>query len=250
MDTEDKDAKEKSHRIWGWILAIVGGLFTWVSGFLFIVFTSEGSTDISSFLFIGLALAIGILLLILGIRGITRKEKKKSIIISICGAIVVLVLAGLFCVAVGNYESKGSHPQNTVESTTNTPRPTPTVPTNIPQPTVTPLPTKIPGVRECADIDRAHEELTDLVWEAYKSSIEGEKIYFSGTVEQVYDDASVALVFDNICGTTLDNIPYDIAIKLSKGQHLEGYGTIKNVAYFLDHVTLEITVNPVLLIVR
>jgi hypothetical protein len=69
-------------------------------------------------------------------------------------------------------------------------------------------------------------------------------------VEQVYDDASVALVFDNICSTTLDNIPYDIAIKLSKGQHLEGYGTIKIVAYFIDHVTLEITVNPDLLMMR
>jgi hypothetical protein len=247
---EAKEAKGKSHRIWGWILAMVGGLFTWVSGFLFIVFTSEGSTDISSFLFIALSLVIGVLLLILGIRGITRKEKKKSIIISICGAIVVLVLAGLFCVAVGNYKSKGNHPQNTVESTTNTPRPTPTIPTNNPLPTVTSLPPKMPGVLECADIDRAHEELTDLVWEAYKSSIEGEKIYFSGKVEQVYDDASVALVFDNICGTTLDNIPYDIAIKLSKGQHLEGYGTIKIVAYFIDHVTLEITVNPDLLMMR
>ena len=250
MDAEDKEAKGKSHRIWGWILAIVGGLLTWVGGFLFIVFTSEASTDISNFLFIALSLAIGVLLLILGIRGITRKEKKKSIIISICGAIVVLVLAGLFCVAVGNYESKGNHPQNTGESITNTPRPTPTVPINIPLPTVTTLPTQIPGVLACADIDRAHEELADLVWEAYKSSIEGEKIYFSGKVEQVYDDASVALVFDNICRTTLDNIPYDIAIKLSKGQHLEGYGTIKNVAYFIDHVKLVITINPEFLNVR
>ena len=83
-----------------------------------------------------------------------------------------------------------------------------------------------------------------------KSKLEGEKIYFSGTVEQVYDDDRVALAFDNICGTTLDNIPYDIAIKLSKGQHLVGYGTIKNVAFFIDHVTLEITVNPDLLMMR
>lgn len=250
MDTEDKEAKGKSHRIWGWILAIVGGLFTWVGGFLIIVFTSEDSTDISNFLFIALSLAIGVLLLILGIRGITRKEKKKSIIISICGVIVVLVLAGLFCVAVGNYESKGNHPQNTVEGTINTPRPTPTIPSIIPLPTVTSLPTKMPGVLACADIERAHEELTDLVWEAYKSSIEGEKIYFSGKVEQVYDDTSVAIVFDNMCVTTLDNIPYDIAIKLSKGQHLEGYGAIKNVVYFIDHVELDITINPELLIVR
>ena len=250
MGTEDKEAKGKSHKIWGWILAIVGGLFTWVSGFLFIVFTSEDSTDISSFLFIALCLAIGVLLLIIGIRGITRKEKKKSIIISICGTIVVLVLAGLFCVAVGNYESEGDHPQNTVESATNTPHPTATVPTNISLPTVNSLPTTIPGVLECADIDRAHEELTDLVWEAYKSSIEGEKIYFSGKVEQVYDDASVVLVFDNICETTLDNIPYEMAIKLSKGQHLEGYGTIKNLTYLIDHVELVITINPELIIVR
>ncbi|OGO31203.1 MAG: hypothetical protein A2Z16_11040 [Chloroflexi bacterium RBG_16_54_18] len=250
MDTENKEAKGKSHRIWGWISAVVGGLFTWVSGFLFIVFTSQAPTDISSFLFIALCLAIGVLLLVLGIRGITRKEKRKSKIISICGAIVVLVLAVLFCVAVGNYEPKGNHPQNTVESATNTPHPTSTVPTKISLPTVNLLPTKIPGVLECADIDRAHEELTDLVWEAYKNSIEGEKIYFSGKVEQVYDDAGVVLAFDNLCGTTLDNIPYDIAIKLSKGQHLEGYGTIENLAYLIDHVELEITINPELLIVR
>jgi hypothetical protein len=31
---------------------------------------------------------------------------------------------------------------------------------------------------------------------------------------------------------------------------LEGYGTIKNVAYFINHVTLEITVISDLLIVR
>jgi hypothetical protein len=250
MDTEGKEAKGKSHQIWGWILAIAGGLFTWVSGFLFIVFTSGESTDISTFLFIALCLAIGALLLILGIRGITRKDKKKSRIISICGAIVVLVLAGLFCVAVGNYEPKGNHPQNTVESATNTPHPTPNTPTDIPLPTVNSLPTKIPGVLECADIDRAHEELNDSVWEAYKNSIEGEKIYFSGMVEQVYDDGSIALVFNNICETTLDNIPYEMAIKLSKGQHLEGYGTIKNLAYLIDHVELDITINPELLIVR
>jgi hypothetical protein len=98
-------------------------------------------------------------------------------------------------------------------------------------------------------VGKIHSRLL-LTLRAYKSSIEGEKIYFSGKVELVYDDTNVALVFDNICGTTLDNIPYEIAIKLSKGQHLEGYGTIKYVAYFIDHVTLEITVNPELLIVR
>lgn len=250
MDTENKEGKGKSHRIGGWILAVVGGLFTWLSGFLFIVFTSQAPTDISSFLFIALCLAIGVLLLVLGIRGITRKEKKKSKIISICGAIVVLVLAGLFCVAVGNYESEGNHPQDTMESATNTPHPTPTVPTTIPLPTVNSLPTKVPGVLECADIDRAHKELTDLVWEAYINSIEGEKIYFSGKVEQVYDDARVALALDNLCRTTLDNIPSDTAIKLSKGQHLEGYGKIKNLAYLIDHLELVITINPELLIVR
>jgi hypothetical protein len=69
-------------------------------------------------------------------------------------------------------------------------------------------------------------------------------------VEQVYDDASVVLVFDNICETTLDNIPYEMAIKLSKGQHLEGYGTIKNLTYLIDHVELVITINPELIIVR
>lgn len=250
MDTGNKEAKGKSYRIWGWLLAVAGGLFTWLSGFLFIVFTSDGSTDISSYLFIALCLAIGVLLLVLGIRGITRKDKKQSKIISICGAIVVLVLAGSFCVSVGNYESEGNRPQNTVESATNTSHPTPTVPATIPLSTVNSLPTKIPGVLECADIVRAHAELTDSVWEAYKSSIEGKKIYFSGKVEQVYDDDGVALAFDNLCRTTLDNIPSYITIKLSKGQHLEGYGTIKNLAYLIDHVELVIRINPESLIIR
>jgi 4-amino-4-deoxy-L-arabinose transferase-like glycosyltransferase len=123
------------------ILAIVGGSFTLLGALLLYTSFIVPSTPISFKLFFALFLAIGALLFIIGIRLINRKEKRKSIIIFICGVIVILLLAGLWFVAVLNYESEESPPQNVVESTTNILQPTYTVlPTYTDYPTYTPRP--------------------------------------------------------------------------------------------------------------
>jgi flagellar basal body-associated protein FliL len=160
METENKEEKEKSHGIWGWILVIFGGLFTLSGLCLLVVFVSSPNSDVSSYLFSALLLMIGALLLFISIRMITRKDKKISKFISIGGAIAVLVLAAIFCVSVvSSGKPKESSTQKIVESTTSilqatfTPLPTYTsyptytfIPpsTNTPGPTNTPLPTASP----------------------------------------------------------------------------------------------------------
>jgi hypothetical protein len=159
MDTKNNEAKVKSHRIWDWILVILGGLFTLSGLCLMVIFISSAPSDISQYLFSALLLMIGVLLLFIGFRLITRKDKKISKIISIGGAVAVLVLAGIFCVSVLSYKTEGSPPQNPVITTTSiqqatytslptyTPYPTNTFippPTNTSGPTNTPLPTSSP----------------------------------------------------------------------------------------------------------
>ncbi len=113
------------------------------------------------------------------------------------------------------------------------------------------IPTVIttPGILQCADILIAKEGQTDSQWEEYTQSVLGKEIYFSGEVQHVYYNGGVRLVYDDTCGTELYNIPQTINISI--GQHVEGYGTIKDLFLFLNKlVRLNINVNPDLLIVR
>jgi hypothetical protein len=71
MNTENKEAKVKNRQIWGWSLAIGGGLFT-LSGIYYLVITLFGE---STNWHVGIldtvpGLLLGIPLLILGIRWI------------------------------------------------------------------------------------------------------------------------------------------------------------------------------------
>lgn len=113
----------------------------------------------------------------------------------------------------------------------------------------TPVPT--PGVLECADILTAKEGLTDSQWEDYTQSVLGKEIYFSGEVDHIFSMTNhVGLVFDNTCGTELYNIPNEKLNNISEKQHLEGFGTIKDVSNIAGLVRLKINVNPDLLIIR
>ena len=115
----------------------------------------------------------------------------------------------------------------------------------------TPIPTVVttPGVLQCADILTAKEGQTDSQSEEYPQSVMGKGIYFSGEVQHVYNNGGVRLVYDNTCGIALYNIPE--SINFAEGQHLEGYGTIKDFFLFLNKlVRVNINVNPDLLIIR
>jgi len=286
MNTEIKEVKGKNHRIWGWILAIIGGLFTLAGIFLLIVFSTTQS-DISQYLFSALFLAVGVLLLIFGIRLIIHKEIKKTIVLFSAGG--VLVLAAIFCVfVVSSGKPKESATQDIVESTTsiqqptytqlptytayptnitlptNTPGPTNTLgPTNTPEPTYTPsptytplptntpLPTAFPNLITCDAIVAKHDSATDIQWQDYKDKVRGMNFPFSGEVQQVYDNNSVSISSDDTrCGTTIYSVPRDIAIGLSKGQHIKGYGTIKDLSWFLWVATVDVYAIPETIIVR
>jgi hypothetical protein len=152
MNPENKKGEENSNGISGWILVILGGLFTLSGLCLMVVFSSKTPSDISQYLFSALLLTIGVLISFIGIRLITLKDKKTTSIISIGGAIVVLALAGIFCVEVLNYIPEGSPPQNAVITTVSiqqaayTPLPTYTeYRTDTSLPSITLLPTTPPG---------------------------------------------------------------------------------------------------------
>lgn len=292
MNTEIKEVKGKNHRILGWILTIIGGLFTLAGIFLLIVFSTTQS-DISRFLFTALFLAVGLILLIYGIRLINHKEIKKNIVLFSAGG--VLVLAAIFCVSVvSSGKPKESSTQNIADSTTsilqptytqlptytayptntslptnipgptytlgptNTPEPTYTpsptytpLPTNTPVPTNTSSPTAFPNLITCDEIVAKHDSATDIQWQDYKDKVRGMNYHFSGEVRQVYDNNSVSISSDDArCGTTVYSVPRDIAIGLSKGQHIEGYGTIKDLSWFLWVATVDVYLLPETIIVH
>jgi hypothetical protein len=124
-------------------------------------------------------------------------------------------------------------------------------PSSMAPPAASRTPVLTPGVLQCADILRAKEGQTDSQWEEYTQSVLGKEVYFSGEVDHIFSMTNhVGLVYDNTCGTELYNIPDEKLNNISEGQHLEGYGTIKDVSNFADLVRLKINVNPDLLIIR
>ena len=232
-------------------------------------------------------LAIGVVLFISRIRRTIRKEKHKPVFVFSCGAMGVLLLTGLFCVMVVNNEPKGSIPQNAVKSPTNnlqptytplptftayptytllpintplptdTPGPTNTFgPTNTPRATNTPRPTSsptvtpLPNLVKCISIVAKHDMSTDIQWQEYRDEVLGRNIYFSGKVRQVYEDNSASLNSNDECGITIYRIPHDVALRLYKGQQVEGYGTIKSLFWFLWVAEIDINIIPETLIVR
>jgi hypothetical protein len=118
------------------------------------------------------------------------------------------------------------------------------------QPTQPAIPTiaKTPGVLDCADIVKAHKESTDLQWEGEKMRLRGSEIYYVGTVFAVTEHDEVHLT-GSLCHATLHHVPHEISIQLTKGQYIEGYGTITSVGFNRGE-DIDIEVNPDLLFVR
>jgi hypothetical protein len=248
-----EESKALTQQTFGMILILVGVLITLGSLYRVIVTFTLYIIDISHYLRTAFYLAIGILLLILSFRLIKLKEKKKSVNILFFGGLGVLVLWGLWHGVRAN-EPEINHLLNIVESThlpTNTPLPTKTpIPTSTPRPTATITPTPWPNLISCATIYKEKESFTDLQWQEYKDQVKGMNIRFFGKVLQVYSDASIELEYDNVCERTLYKVPYKIAATLSKGDLLEGYGTISKVYDLLGLLMVEINVYPATLIMQ
>jgi hypothetical protein len=120
---------------------------------------------------------------------------------------------------------------------------TPAIPT-------TPVPTvvKTPGVLDCSDIVKAHKESTTVQWEGAKILLRGSEIYYTGIVN-TFTETDIVHLTGGLCHATLHLVPHDIAITLSRGQQIEGYGTIKSISYYRGE-DIDIDINPDLLFVR
>jgi len=107
---------------------------------------------------------------------------------------------------------------------------------------------KTPGVLDCSDIVKAHKESTTVQWEGAKILLRGSEIYYTGIVNTITETDIVHLT-GSLCHATLHLVPHDIAVTLSRGQQIEGYGIIKSISYYRGE-DIDIDVNPDLLFVR
>jgi hypothetical protein len=115
-----------------------------------------------------------------------------------------------------------------------------------PKITLTPQPT--PGVLDCAEIVKAHSESTAADWEGAKILLRGAEYYYTGTVFSVTEHDEVHLT-GSLCHATLHHVPHEIAITLSHGQFIEGYGTIASIGFNRGE-DVDIEANPDLIFVR
>lgn len=178
--------------------------------------------------------------------------KKRTLLI--IGAVVaaVIVFSCIGCLILGaitrsspTYKATATA-QAIAEATeaarpTATPRPTDT-PTPPSPPTEAPTPT--PALLTCEDIEKKRKELTDLQWEAYRQEVVGERIRFAGEVVEVYDDGRVQIRDGKGLFTVcmLHEVPRDAAITLTKGQFVQGEGTVREVDTLLG-LTVRVNVE-------
>lgn len=122
--------------------------------------------------------------------------------------------------------------------------------TIIPQSTPSSFPAvrKTPGVLDCADVVKAHSESTDSDWEGAKMLLRGTEFYYTGTVFSVTEHDEVHLT-GSLCHTTLHHVPHEIAVNLSHGQFIEGYGTIASIGFNRGE-DVDVEANPDLIFVR
>jgi hypothetical protein len=116
--------------------------------------------------------------------------------------------------------------------------------------TSTPMPTipKIPEALDCSDIGKAHKESTTEERERVKTLLRGRVFYYTGTVNTVTEIDAVHLQ-GSLCHATLHHVPHEIAINLSKGQQIEGYGTILSIGEYLGE-DIDLEANPDLIFVH
>jgi hypothetical protein len=106
----------------------------------------------------------------------------------------------------------------------------------------------------CSSVVKIPVGATQLQTKEYLSSLEGKYIYFSseadGEAHQFGDEYRIGLDVGYACHYLLRYVPYDVAIGIKEGQHVEGYGTISDIWLASVFVQVEIIVYPDFLIVR
>jgi len=112
---------------------------------------------------------------------------------------------------------------------------------------IPPIP-QTPGVLDCKAIVKAHQCSTAEDWGGAKLLLRGSEFYYTGRVTSV-TEMDVVHMSGSLCHITLHNVPPDVAVELSKGQLIEGYGTIASIGYYLGEA-VDVEVNPDLLFVR
>lgn len=154
--------------------------------------------------------------------------------------LIMVIILFTSCAKAHSGDSLPSQiPQTQAVQSASTPNHTP-----VPTPTIS----KTPGVLECSEIVKAHQENTDLQWQGEKILLRGKEYYYSGKVFSVTEHDEVHLT-GSLCHATLHQVPHEIAINLTKGQLIEGYGTIKSIGFYRGE-DVDIEVNPDLLFVR
>lgn len=119
---------------------------------------------------------------------------------------------------------------------------------HLPTSTAIPHIPQTPGVLDCAAIVQAHQDSTAEDWGGAKLLLRGSEFYYTGRVTSVTETDAVHMS-GSLCHITLHNVPHDVAVSLTKGQLIEGYGTIASISYYLGE-DVDVEVNPDLLFVR
>jgi len=95
-------------------------------------------------------------------------------------------------------------------------------------------------------IELKRDGLTDLQFDAYKTSVLGKEIHFVGSVTEVYPDGRVLINFSStkrmMTRGVLYGIPVEEAIKINQDQIVRGTGTVNEV-YELLGLSIGIEVN-------
>jgi len=95
-------------------------------------------------------------------------------------------------------------------------------------------------------IELKRDEMTDLQFDAYKTSVLGKEIHFVGSVTEVYADGRVLIDFSSTKGFLtrgiLHGIPVGEAININQDQIVRGTGAVIDV-YELLGLGVDIEVN-------
>lgn len=112
------------------------------------------------------------------------------------------------------------------------------------------IPTATPSPITIAEIEMNYKNLTDIQWDEYVQAIEGVRVRWNASVNEVYEDGDVALdagqgLFRSVF---LKGLSVDNAKLLKKDQVIEFEATISNVTTFLG-LTIRLD-NPTQIIIQ
>ncbi len=146
---------------------------------------------------------------------VRKPQVKKEIVSRRTLGIVILSVIGFCCLGSIFLYIIGDFTQDSVDVTV------------APTATLTPI--------SMAEIERNYESLTDIQWGDYVKSIEGIRVRWKASVNEVQEDGDVTLDAgqDLFRSIFLEGLSIDNAKLLNKGQVIEFEATIRDVTTFL-----------------